>query len=122
MPSCPYERLIDTYAVALPTLPQPRKSLFRDGKNAVATRQRWAWVMTERHEKGERKGERLATTVDEGVDWFRRFFEYVAECPHLVGENGRAWTADLGWLMTLGNFEKVLQGNYDAQVLVTAHA
>jgi len=39
-----------------------------------------------------------------------------------VGENGRAWTADLGWLMTLGNFEKVLQGNYDAQVLETAHA
>lgn len=85
-------------------------------------RQRWAWVMTDRYESGENAGQRLATTADEGVEWFRRFFALVAECPHLIGVNGRGWTADLTWLMTRSNFEKVLQGNYVDSRAEVAHA
>lgn len=103
-------------------LPQPRRSLFRDGENATAMRQRWAWVLTEKRESGDQAGQRMATNTDEGVAWFRRFFEYVANCPHLVGGNGSGWTSNIGWLLKKSNFEKVLQGNYHDEQRETAHA
>ena len=40
---------------------------------SIATR------VTAKHERGERKGERLATTAEEGLAWFQRYFEYVAD-------------------------------------------
>ncbi|KRC30671.1 hypothetical protein [Acidovorax sp. Root217] len=124
VPPCPYNRLLDAYAHALPTLPQPRRSLFVGGKNAAAMRQRWAWVMTADAETGENAGQRMATTTEQGVAWFRRFFEYVGQAPFLLGTKGgeRKWTADIGWLMTLGNFEKVLAGNYHADAQEVSHA
>lgn len=115
VPPCPYGRVLDAYAAALPMLPQPRRTLFLEGKNAVAMRQRWAWVLTENYETGELAGQRMATNVDDGVAWFERFFSVVAGSDFLTGRRvagGRRWSADIGWLMTLGNFEKVLSGNY----------
>lgn len=123
VPSCPYDRLLDLYAELLPTLPQPRRSLFKEGKGAIAMRQRWAWVLTGKTETGERAGLRMATSSDEGVEWFRQFFAYVAESDFLLGNSGnRSWAADIGWLMTLGNFTKVLSGNYHSEQGETAHA
>jgi len=57
-------------------------------------------------------GEPYATTKDEAIAWFDRFFAYVAESDFLSGRNGK-WTAcDLGWLVKADNFAKVVQGNY----------
>jgi len=112
LPDCPHESLIDLYAQHLPMLPQPRKSLWRKGKNAPALKARWSWVMTECYETGVRKGQRMATNQEEGIGWFGRFFAYVAQSSWLTGGDGK-WTADLIWLVNLSNFEKVLQGNYD---------
>lgn len=66
------------------------------------------------HEKGKRKGERMATTEAEGVDWFGRFFDYVSHSDHLMGRNGK-WASDLIWLVNKSNFEKVIQGSYENQ-------
>lgn len=114
LPDCPHESLIDLYAEHLPSLPQPRKSLWRKGKNAPALKARWRWVMTECYENGERKGIRMATTKEEGLAWFSRFFSYVAKSDWLTGKGGE-WSSDLGWLSNSANFEKVLQGNYENQ-------
>lgn len=103
-------------------LAQPRRSLFREGKNATAMRQRWAWVLTEKHEKGERRGERLATTVDEGVAWFARYFAYVVQSDFLNGANGRFPGCEIGWLMNATNFEKVLSGKYHHEQREAANA
>lgn len=67
------------------------------------------------HETGQRKGQRMATTYAEGLDWFARYFAYVDESDFLTGRNGKFTGCDLGWLMTLANFTKVLQGNYNPE-------
>lgn len=111
VPDCPVDALIDSYEARLPSLPVVRRSLFKSGKNVSAMRQRWRWVMTATHERGPRKGQRLASSVDDGIAWFDKFFGYVSESEFLTGRSS-TWTANLAWLMTASNFEKVLSGAY----------
>lgn len=122
VPPCPFGPLIDLYEAALPVLPTVRRSLFAKGANGKALRARWRWVMTAKHERGERKGERIATTVDEGKAWFGRYFDYVAESDFLSGRSGKFQACDLGWLVTAANFEKVLSGKYHHEQREAANA
>ena len=122
VPPCPLDPLIDLYEAALPVLPTVRRSLFAKGANGKALRARWRWVMTAKHERGERKGERIATTVDEGKAWFGRYFDYVAESDFLSGRSGKFQACDLGWLVTAANFEKVLSGKYHHEQREAANA
>lgn len=108
IPACPHGELLAIFAEQLPTLPQPRAEAWT-GARAKSLACRWKWVMTAKKPSGQR----YATTKTEGLDFFRRYFGYVATCPHLVGENNRGWTADLGWLANETNFSKVIDGNYD---------
>lgn len=119
LPDCPHELLIDLFEKHLPSLAQPKKSLWRSGKNAPAMKARWRWVMTAMHEKGERKGQRLATTKDEAIAWFERYFAYVARSEFLTGTSGE-WACDLGWLVNAANFEKVLSGIYENKLKAVA--
>lgn len=109
---CPHEKILDAFSEKLPDLAQPIRSLWRDGKNAPALKARWSWLMTACHEKGKRKGERMATTEAEGVEWFGRFFAYVADSDFLMGRSSE-WSCDLIWLVNKSNFEKVIQGTYE---------
>jgi hypothetical protein len=111
-PACPFDALVDAYESALPDLPGVTRSLFRDGVSGAATAKRWAWVLTATHEKGSKKGQRLAVTQQDGIDWFTRFFVYAAGSDFLTGTNGKFPGCSLGWLVTKANFEKVLAGNY----------
>lgn len=126
VPPCPYDALIDLYHELCPTMAAVRRELFKTGKRGDAMLARWKWVMTANAEVGENAGNRMATTTDEGLAWFRRFFAYAAESAFLRGErsggDGRSWSADLGWLMVLSNFEKVLEGKYHAEEREAAHA
>ena len=122
VPPCPFDSLIDSYEAALPVLPTVRRSLFAKGANGKALRARWRWVMTAKHERGERKGERLATTAEDGRAWFSRYFEYVADSDFLSGRNGKFQSCDLGWLVTAANFEKVLSGKYHHEQREAANA
>lgn len=122
VPPCPFDPLIDLYEASLPALPTVRRSLFAKGANGKALRARWRWVMTAKHERGDRKGERIATTVAEGKAWFARYFDYVAESDFLSGRSGRFQACDLGWLVTAANFEKVLSGKYHHEQREVANA
>lgn len=107
IPNCPHTDLIDLYAEQLPTLPQPKPELWT-GARATALKARWRWVLTAK----KRDGSRYATSREEALDWFKRFFAFVAESDFLTGRDGK-WTAcDLGWLCNETNFAKVVQGNY----------
>lgn len=108
IPPCPHLKLLELYGKHLPELPQPKPELW-DGKNAQAMRARWRWLLT----ATKRSGARYATTEAEGLDWFDRFFGYVAKSDFLTGRNGRWMNCDLGWLMNQTNFAKVVQGNYE---------
>jgi hypothetical protein len=119
LPDCPHELLIDLFEKHLPSLAQPKKSLWRAGRNAPALKARWRWVMTAMHEKGERKGQRLALTKDDAVAWFERYFAYVARSEFLTGTSDD-WSCNLGWLVNASNFEKVLAGNYQNKLEAVA--
>jgi len=115
--TCPIDQLIDLYEKTLPSMPRVRRSLFKAGKNGTAMRQRWVWVMTSMHERGERAGTRLAETAEQGVAWFERYFAYVADSKFLTeGFPG----CDLAWLLAKENFEKVLSGRYENREWVAA--
>lgn len=105
-PNCPQQALLDLYAECLPELPQPR---VWEGQAADNLRSRWRWVLT-----ATKRGscERYASTADEGVEWFRRFFGYVAGSDFLMGRKAD-WQADLRWLVKAANFDKVLSGAYE---------
>lgn len=116
VPNCPFDRLIDLYEEKLSALPTIRRSLFKTGKGGTAMKARWKWVLTAFHERGDRVGQRLATTAEEGVDWFGKFFGYVDESDFLTGRSGKFNGCTLQWLMTASKFEDVLSGKFHDQV------
>jgi hypothetical protein len=105
LPNCPQQKLLSLYAEHLPELPQPK---VWEGERQKAMRTRWRWVLTAKKADGSRR----ATTEEEALAFFARFFAYVSESDFLMGRAGR-WSADLGWLMKSDNFAKVIQGNYE---------
>lgn len=116
LPDCPHLEIIESFAKHLPNLPQPKPELW-NGARAKALHARWVWVLTAK----KRTGDRYATDRDSALDFFSRFFAYVANsCPHLNGENDRSWTADLAWLCKADNFAKVMQGNYEQKHMEAA--
>lgn len=107
IPHCPHGELLDLFAEHLPMLPQPKPELWT-GARAAALKARWRWVLTAK----KRDGSRYATSREEALRWFGRFFAYVAESDFLTGRDGKWTSCDLAWLCNEANFAKVLQGNY----------
>jgi hypothetical protein len=100
---CPQQKVLAVYREELPSLTQPRTWRSND---ATALRARW----------NEKKKEGKFSNPEEGLDYFRKFFRYVARSPFLMGKvanrDGRAFQADIRWLMKAANFDKVLEGKY----------
>jgi hypothetical protein len=110
LPDCPHQELIALYAKHLPHLRQPARW---DGDRAEAMRTRWRECS-----KPTSFGDGYRTKAD-GIAFWERFFAYVASMPKLRDgihsrENGqiRVWKPDLPWLVTRGNFLKVIEGAY----------
>ncbi|MBO9679543.1 MAG: hypothetical protein J7556_14975 [Acidovorax sp.] len=108
LPDCPHVELIDLFTKHLPTLPQPKPELW-SGARAKSLASRWKWVLTAKR----RSGQRYAVDRASALDFFDRFFAYVAESDFLTGRNGQWGGCDLSWLANETNFAKVMQGNYD---------
>ena len=108
LPDCPHNELIDLFAQKLPMLPQPKPELW-GGARAKSLKARWVWVLTATN----RKGERYATDKRDALDFFSRYFDYVAGSNFLTGRSGQWTGCDLAWLANETNFAKVMQGNYD---------
>lgn len=119
-PACPIDSLIDSFTTHLPGMPTVNRGLFKAGKGGDAMRARWRWVMTTTHERGAKKGEPLAQTAAEGIDWFDRFFTYVSGSDFLTGRDSKWSACDLHWLMTASKFEAVLGGKYHTKEAVAA--
>ncbi len=103
---CPHQRIIALYAKHLPELPQPR---IWEGAREKSLTARWRWVLTAKKPDGSR----YASSPEAALDWFDRFFGYVAKSDFLTGRNGKWPGCDLGWLVKSDNFAKVISGNYD---------
>lgn len=101
--SCPHQRILEAYREILPSLSQPRTWRAND---QTTLRTRW----------NEKRKEGKFSTVDEGVEYFRKFFRYVGKSSFLMGRvtsrDGRTFQADIRWLLKASNFDKVLEGKY----------
>lgn len=96
-PDCPHADIVALYHEILPELRRVREW----------TPDRQAFLRSRWREK----------PVRQNLDWWRKFFGYVRECPWLMGEGlaqeGRPpFTADLEWLVRPTNFRKVIEGKY----------
>ena len=104
LPDCPQQEILALYAEILPDLPQP---IAWEGARATNLRNRWRWVLAERLRKGK------SCNREDGIDFFRRMFGYVAGNDFLSGRTSSWKGCDLGWLVKAENFAKVLAGNFD---------
>ena len=104
--SCPHQKIIDLYATHLPMLPVPR---IWDGQRQRNLASRWRWALTAKKQNGDR----YATDRDSALEFFDRFFAYVAKSDFLTGRDGKWQSCDLGWLVKSENFAKVISGNYE---------
>lgn len=111
LPDCPHQELIALYRKHLPHLRQPAKW---DGQRADEMRTRWRECAAP-----SSFGDGYATKA-EGLEFWSRFFAFVATCPKLrdgitTRERGgevRVWRPSLDWLVHKSNFLKVIEGAY----------
>lgn len=87
----PYDQILAAFANKLPSFPQPRK-LDPDRRQAVRA------IWTKEEEYGT-------------VDFFDRYFGYVAKSDFLMGETG--WkSCNFDWIFKPKNFRKIIEGTY----------
>ena len=94
---CPHEQIIELYHQCLPELPEVA--------NWTETRKRY--LQARWREKPSRQN----------LDWWKRFFEFIKEsdflCGRAPGTNGKKpFRADLEWIITQGNFVKIVERKY----------
>lgn len=106
-PNCPHEQIIAAYHEMLPTNP---KVLIWDDRRRGYLKARWREMGKEGLPSGG------YTTVEEGLKWWRNFFDYVAGSKFLTGrtesKDRKPFLATLEWLVRSTNFAKVIEGNY----------
>lgn len=91
-PACPHEQIIALYHELLPTLPAVK--VWND-KRKQALKSRW-----------------LEDEKRQTLDFWRKYFNYVATSDFLTGRSG-TFQATLEWLVNSSNFVKVIEGNYE---------
>lgn len=90
---CPHQEIIALYHEVLPMCPR-----IRDWTPARAVQLRARWNEDE---------------MRQNLDYWKRFFEYVASCDFLVGKAGKSpFFADLEWMTKAGNFTKIREEKY----------
>lgn len=95
---CPHNEIIDLYHELLPSLPRVAEW---NSERQKLLRARW-------RESKKRQN----------LEWWRRYFSYVARCDFLVGNvqphSGRQpFFANLEWLVRPNNLLKVIEGRYE---------
>lgn len=107
-PPCPQQDILKLWAKHLPHLAQPR---IWEGNRQAMLRQRW--VQAGKPSNFSPGGYK---TVLDGLQWWDEFFGYIASETKLSNgfeTQGRTWTPDLEWIVTAGNFQKIIDGKYD---------
>lgn len=97
---CPYQKIIADYNEILGLYLGMCQKLTPTRQKAVQAR--WRDCMKD----GDFK------TQDEGIAYFKRYFEYIKTCGFLMGDNDRNWRADFDWIFKLSNYTKICEGKY----------
>ena len=101
---CPQQKLIDLYHECLPGLPPVRIWTSASRVNNLAAR--WREMSLDQGFQSEA----------DGLDFFKRFFEFVGRSKFLMGQvkqkDGRTFRADLEWITKANNFEKICDRKY----------
>lgn len=106
IPDCEHQRVVDLYHEKLPMCP---RVIDWNATRQGYLRQRWR----------EQAANGKWTCAADGVAYFGRYFEFVAQSKFLTGQRpGRGdappFVADLEWLLRPTNFAKVREGKYHA--------
>lgn len=97
---CPYQKIVSDYNTILGPYLGMCQKLTPTRQKAV--RARWLDCMKD----GDFK------TQEDGIAYFKRYFEYVKKCDFLMGNNGRDWRADFDWIFKQQNYTKICEGKY----------
>ena len=106
IPKCEHQAVIDMYHKHLPTL---RKVEVWNAARQGYLRQRWREVALELSKEKDIVAADILT-------WFGDFFQHIGASKFLTGKvnskDGRAFTADLEWILKPSNFAKIVEGKY----------
>lgn len=106
LPACPHQEILKLWAEILPQCRQPAPNLWADTERARHLTTRWkaCFALTKPN------GEPFYTDTASGLDWWRRFFGYIANNEYLM--RGHRWF-DLPWVVKRENFVKILERKYE---------
>ena len=104
-PPCPHVKILEAYHALLPELPSVK---VWEGARKQHLQARWR----------ERWKAQKYRTPPEGIAYWERLFRHVHEkCDWLMGRitgrDGKAFKADLAWIVRPENFAKLIEGKYD---------
>jgi uncharacterized protein YdaU (DUF1376 family) len=106
LPSCDHKAVIKLYHQNLPTM---RRVEVWNETRAGYLRQRWREVAAELAQEKD-------ITADDVLNWWAEFFLSVGKSRFLTGKvnskDGRAFVADLEWILKPSNFAKIVEGKY----------
>jgi hypothetical protein len=112
LPDCPHLEILALWAEVLPALPQHLAAEWR-GTRADHLRARWR----------EKAVEKQWTTQADGLEYFRRLFAHIGKSSFLTGKTPnrdptkRQFVIELEWLVSPGNWAKVLEGKYNEEAV-----
>jgi len=106
LPECNHKAVIELYHENLPTM---RRVEVWNETRAGYLRQRWREVAAE-------LAQEKAIEVNDVLNWWAEFFQSVGKSRFLTGrvnsKDGRAFVADLEWILKPSNFAKIVEGKY----------
>jgi len=106
LPKCNHQGVIDLYHKHLPML--RKVEVWNDARKGYL-RQRWREVADELSKTKE-------IGAPEILGWFAEFFDHIGTSRFLTGKvnskDGRAFVADLEWILKPSNFAKIVEGKY----------
>jgi hypothetical protein len=106
LPDCQHQTVIDLYHQHLPTL---RKVEVWNAARQGYLRQRWREVAAELAQEKQ-------VEANDVLGWWADFFQHIGKSKFLTGKvnsrDGRAFLADLEWIIKPTNFAKIIEGKY----------
>jgi uncharacterized protein YdaU (DUF1376 family) len=106
IPACQHQGVIELYHQHLPTL---RRVEVWNATRQGYLRQRW-------REVAEELAQEKPIEISNVLNWWSDFFQHIGKSKFLTGKvnskDGRAFTADLEWILKPTNFAKIVEGKY----------
>ncbi len=106
LPTCDHKTIVELYHQHLPTL--RRVEVWNDTRKGYL-KQRWREVAVDLAKTDK-------VTSEVMLNWWADFFQHIGKSKFLTGKvnsrDGRAFVADLEWIIKPTNFAKIIEGKY----------